>query len=105
MIRVEMVVTSVRGIAVSDVTDWIARGWIAPTGTPPDWMFTDSDVARVRLVRELRDEAGIPEDTLPVVLSLLDQIHDLRHALRTVSDAVTALPPPLRDEVLSRLRR
>jgi chaperone modulatory protein CbpM len=105
MIRLEMVVTTVRGIAVSDVADWIARGWIAPGGTPPDWVFTESDVARVRLVRELRDEAGIPEDTLPVVLSLVDQVHDLRHALRAVTDAVTALPPPLRDEVLARLRR
>lgn len=104
MIRVEAVVTQVHGVARADLDDWVARGWIVPQGRQPDWIFTETDISRVRLVRDLRHDAGIGEDSLAVVLSLLDQIADLRHALHGVAEAMTELPPDTRARLLSRLR-
>lgn len=104
MIRLEAVVTRVYGVGRSELDDWIARGWIASHGTPPDLLLDEAELARVQLVRDLRGQAGIAEDTLAVVLSLLDQVADLRHALDRVQTVMAELPPDLRHEVLHRLR-
>ena len=104
MIRLEAVVVHVHGVARADLDDWIARGWIAPQGEPPDILFSEADLERVRLVHELRDELGIEEDTLPVVLSLLDQTAELRHALHAMLQAVADLPLDARAAVIARLR-
>ncbi len=103
MIRIEAVCQRVRGIAVADVTDWIARGWVHPHGESPDWQFEDIDVARVRLVRDLRADAGVEPQSLALVLSLLDQLYATRRALRGVLEGLDAQPEEVRTAVLRRL--
>jgi chaperone modulatory protein CbpM len=63
--------------------------------------FRDVDVARVRLIVDIRDDLGLPQDSIPVVLSLIDQVHGLRHELRRLAAAVAAQPA----EVRTRIRR
>ena len=59
-----------------EVRSWIAEAWVCPEGTGAEIRFTaETDVARVRLIRELRHDLEIEEETLPVVLSLLDQLY------------------------------
>ncbi len=104
MMRVEAVCLLVPGVAPDELADWIARGWVQPQGEPPDWVFAEIDVARVRLVRDLRTDAGIAPDSLALVLSLLDQVYAMRHALRTVAAALDAQPELVRRAVLARLQ-
>jgi chaperone modulatory protein CbpM len=85
--RLEAVIELVPGVAAPEVQDWVARGWVLPQGSPPDWTFAEIDVARVRLIRDLRHDLGVEEDTLPLVLSLLDQVYDLRRRLLAVAAA------------------
>ena len=102
--RLETVVARVPGLAASELADWIARGWVQPQGEQPDLVFAELDVARVRLVRDLRVDVGIEEESLALVLSLLDQVYDLRRALRAMVRGLGEQPEPVREAVLARLR-
>jgi len=81
---IESVISLIPGIARMDIERWIRNDWIKPSGGPQAYVFLDIDIARVRLIRELRDEMDIDEVAMPVVLSLLDQLYDLRRLLRDV---------------------
>lgn len=96
MMRLEAVIRAVPGVAAEELQDWIARGWVLPQGDPPAWSFTEIDVARVRLVRDLRVDMGVETETLPLVLDLLDQVYTLRRTMAAVLDAASAQPDPVR---------
>jgi chaperone modulatory protein CbpM len=68
---------------------WIEAGWLLPRGTGKDRSFADVDLARVRLIRDLRN-LGMDDDAIPVILHLIDQLHGLRHALRGVLSSIAA---------------
>ena len=61
--------------------------------------FDDFDVARVRLICELHYELRIEEDSLSVVLSLLDQLYATRRSLCTLVAAVKAQPADVRARI------
>ena len=48
------------------------------TGTPS---YSEADLARVRLIHDLRHNMGVNEEGLGLVLHLIDQVHGLRRAL------------------------
>ena len=73
---------------VAEVERWIALDWVRPDGAPGQWQFTAIDVARLRLIQELRHDLRLEEDALPVVLRLMDQLYDTRRQLRRLRDAV-----------------
>ncbi len=90
-------------IEAATIEQWIAIGWIAPRG-PDATGFSESDLARACLIRDLREAMGVNDEGVGVALSLLDQIHGLRRALRQVAGAMHGLPEPMRREVLVILR-
>jgi chaperone modulatory protein CbpM len=83
---------------------WIEAGWLAPRQAGPEPAFSEFDLARACLIRDLRDAMGVNDEGIAVVLDLLDQMHGLRHALRRLSGALHSVPEPLRREVLARLQ-
>jgi chaperone modulatory protein CbpM len=83
---------------------WIEAGWLAPRQASPEHAFSELDLARVRLIRDLREGMGVNDEGVAIVLDLLDQVHGLRRALRRVSSALLGLPEPLRQEILTRLQ-
>ena len=104
MIHFEAVVAQFPELAAPDLTDWIARGWVQPQGdTSTDWVFAEIDVARVRLIFELRLRMQLEADALSLVLSLLDQVYGLRGTLRAMGRALDDQPPAVRAAVLAAL--
>jgi chaperone modulatory protein CbpM len=83
---------------------WVEAGWLVPRQAEPGRAFSELDLARACLIRDLREAMGVNDEGIEVVLDLLDQVHGLRHALQRVSAALQALPAPLRQEVLVRLQ-
>jgi chaperone modulatory protein CbpM len=83
---------------------WVAAGWISTRPDDEAQRFSEIDVARAQLIRELAQDLGVNEEGIGIILNLLDQIHGLRCALRDVVSAVNAQPEALRREVLARLR-
>jgi chaperone modulatory protein CbpM len=83
---------------------WTEAGWLVPERAGPERAFSGLDLARARLIRDLREGMGVNDEGVAVVLALLDQVHGLRRALRRVSSALQGLPEPLRREILTRLQ-
>jgi chaperone modulatory protein CbpM len=89
------------GLGEPELSAWIERGWVRPDRTGPDPVFHDIDIARIRLIHDLRTLMQIEDETIPLVLSLLDQVYDLRSGLRAVLRAVEAQPEPVRQAILA----
>lgn len=86
MIGIEVLVTRISGLTPEDLDRWIANEWVRPDGPAGHYRFRDIDVARVQLIVQLRNDMDIDEEALPVILSLIDQIYDLRRRLREIGD-------------------
>jgi chaperone modulatory protein CbpM len=82
----------------------VRQGWIRPAvkATPG---FSEADMARAALIRDLEDKLGFDEDQVPVLLNLIDQIHGLRAELKTMLDALDDLPEEVRATVKMRITR
>jgi chaperone modulatory protein CbpM len=61
---------------------WIAAGWLVPPQTEPDLAFSDVDLARAQLIRDLREDFGVNDEGVEVILHLLDQMHGMRQGMR-----------------------
>ncbi len=88
MMTVDLLVTQLTGLRRQDLERWIANRWVRPDGAADNYLFREIDVARARLILELRDEMEVNEEALPVVLSLLDQLYDQRRRMRELGDAL-----------------
>jgi chaperone modulatory protein CbpM len=86
-------------LPAQELTGWIERGWVQPEADASGWVFQEIDVARVRLIHDLRRGMDVAEDTMPLVLSLLDQVYELRGQLKAMLRAVEAQSPEVRDAI------
>jgi chaperone modulatory protein CbpM len=86
-------------ITRAEVTTWIDEGWIEPKAEDETYVFDESDAARIGLIVELRRDLEIDDSAIPVVLSLLDQLHAARTALKRIAAAIADLPPESRDRL------
>jgi chaperone modulatory protein CbpM len=91
MMTLEGLLGQVAGVEATDVTRWVALRFVRPEGEAGAWVFGEMDVARVRLIVELRDVMEVDEPALPAVLGLLDQLYDLRRRIRRVNEAMEAV--------------
>src|SRR6266853_1411836 len=69
---------------------WIEAGWLVPRRDADDQRFSDVDLARAQLIRDLQQDMGVNDEGVSVVLDLIDQIHGLRRTLRELLSAVCA---------------
>ncbi|MDE2512572.1 MAG: hypothetical protein KGL22_00585 [Alphaproteobacteria bacterium] len=79
---------------------WIAERWVLPESEGSGYVFSELDVARVRLIVELRRDLAVGEDAMPVVLRLLDQLYATRRRMRSLLRALETLPEEHRAAVL-----
>jgi chaperone modulatory protein CbpM len=80
------------GIEKQELERWIDERWVLPESGSEGYVFHEIDVARVRLIVELKHDLAIGEEAMPVLLNLLDQLYALRRRLKAVADAIGALP-------------
>jgi chaperone modulatory protein CbpM len=82
---------------------WIEAGWLVPHRDADDQRFSDVDLARALLIRDLQQDMGVNEEGVSVVLDLIDQIHGLRRTLRELLSAVCE-EPETRDRIVTSIR-
>jgi chaperone modulatory protein CbpM len=87
------------------VERWVARGLLRPRSEADAWVFEQIDVARVRLLAELADDIGLDDDTVEVVVGLVDQVHTLRGQLGLLAQAIAEQPPATREAIAAVLQR
>ena len=103
MMRLDDVASRCR-VSRVELTAWIGQCWVRPQEADGGYLFDEADVARVDLLRDLRQGLDLDDEAMPLVLSLLDQLYAARRLLADVNGVLRELPPPLRDEVRRRLR-
>ena len=96
MMRVEDIVEQIEALQRSDLDLWISEEFVAPQEDGGVLVFSEMECARIRLISTLRYELEIEADTLPVILSLVDQLYQTRQHLLKLSAAVAAQDEPVR---------
>jgi chaperone modulatory protein CbpM len=92
-------IVEVRDLELPRLHKWIRLGWVRPERHEGAARFHDVDLARVRMLNELEHALGFDDETVPLVLSLLDQIHGLRCELRNLARAIDEQPEPVRTRI------
>jgi len=108
MIRIDALVAQFPYLDAGELAGWVERHWVTPDLDPASeetWIFTEIDVARVRLIYDLRHDLDVAEDMVPLMLSLLDQVYDLRGTLKAVNRAIAKQPREVRDAVHAELTK
>ena len=104
MIGIDVVIGRISGLKRQDLERWISNAWVQPDNLAGGYAFREIDVARARLILEMRDEMEINEDALPVVLLLLDQLYDLRRQMRDLNNAfMQVVPRDVRQDLAAHL--
>jgi len=57
---------------------------VDPSRITRDMSFSEADLARANLIRDLTQDLGVNDEGVGVILSLVDQVHGLRKALAEV---------------------
>lgn len=101
----QRVVSSVDQLTVRELRLWVREGWVRPAQSDSGPVFDELDLARIRLLCDLRKEMAIPTSALPPVLALIDQLHRTRRDLRRLTEALDEQAPEVRRAVIASVRR
>ncbi len=93
MISVETILLEIENLSPDDLNRWIGEELVRPEGPPGNYLFHEIDVARIRLILELRGTLEVNETALPAVLQLLDQLYGLRRQMRRLNAALAEVVP------------
>ncbi|WP_374370282.1 hypothetical protein [Tabrizicola sp.] len=81
------------------LTAFLRASIVEPVATPEGPGFRETDVARLQLLCDLDDSYGLPEESLKMVMGLIDQLNSMRGDMRALIRAVAGEP----DEVRARI--
>lgn len=66
------------GIELHTLQRWVQQRWVLPAGDGDALALSETDCARVLLIRELKGDFGVNDEGIDLVLHLLDQLHGMR---------------------------
>jgi len=103
MVREAELIAQFRYLERRVLLTWIEEGVISPLRDEEGYLFDQIDESRVALACDLHYRMGLEHTSLPVILSLIDQLHDARHHLRALTRAVAEQPERIRREITRRV--
>ncbi len=104
----QQVIADVPGLDRVRLVEFIKAEIVMPVqapGQPEELAFRQIDVARLRLACELWDCFDLQNETLAMVLGLVDQLHGVRAELRAILQAIETLPPEHRRDIGAALQQ
>jgi chaperone modulatory protein CbpM len=72
-------VSEITGIDRSTIVTFIRLNWICPMTADE---IDQEDLARLRLIQDLKNTFGANDEAVPLILHLMDQLYSLRHQLK-----------------------
>ena len=78
---------------------WVDAGWLLPRQNDEAERFSDVDLARAKLIRDLQTDLGVNDEGIMMILDLVDQVHGLRRTLRELLSAIHARSEPIRRRI------
>ncbi|CAI3941227.1 unnamed protein product [Commensalibacter communis] len=88
MMTFEMFCLNLPEVTSTEIQFWIANEWLRPQEKDGSYYFQEIDQARAYLIIELRDDLGITEDAMPVILNLLDQLYTTRRQMKYLCEVI-----------------
>jgi chaperone modulatory protein CbpM len=99
------VVARVERVTLRELRLWVRAGWVRPATGERGPVFDEIDIARVRLLCDLRKEMALSTDAVPIVLTLIDHLHKARRDLRHLTEALGEQPSDIREAVIAGVLR
>lgn len=69
------------GLAEETILYFVRQEWIHPLD-PLSPTFDDEDLARITLIQELKEEFGVNDEAIPIILHLIDQLNLMQRKLK-----------------------
>lgn len=69
-------VSNLFGIPSEIIISFINEEWISPIDEEL-LMLDEEDIARINLIHELREDFGVNDEAIPIILHLIDQLNAL----------------------------
>lgn len=88
MTRAEDLIETGASLDMDALLRWVAAELVSPARQGDELLFSDRECARVRLICALRYDMEVDEPSLPVVLSLVDQLYETRARLALLTAAI-----------------
>lgn len=79
------------GLQVRTLELWLDQQWLIPDQTSAEMSFSDTDLARAHLIRDLKADFGVNDEGVDVILHLVDQLHGLRGAFEQLHQHIQEL--------------
>jgi chaperone modulatory protein CbpM len=79
---------SLSGMGHEMLNAWIEEEWLIPSGLSPELSFSEIDIARARLIRDLQVDFGVNDEGVGVILNLVDQLYGMRRTLMELRQEV-----------------
>jgi len=65
----------------NELKSFVREEWLIPI-EDECLLFDEEDLARIELIKDLRDELDVNDEGISIILNLLDQIHALKAQIR-----------------------
>lgn len=98
------VVSRVDRVNVKELRVWVRAGWVRPAHGENGPVFDEVDIARIRLLCELKKDMNLSTDTFAIILPLLDRLHQTRRELRALTEVLGAESEAVKQRVATRIR-
>ena len=63
---------------------WVEAEWLVPIASKKTFQFSEADLARARLIGDLKADFGVNDEGIAIILHLLDQLYGLRCLVRDI---------------------
>ena len=78
---------------------------VVPLRAEAGLVYRQIDLARIELLCDLEEHFEFDEDSLGVVMSLIDQLHTARRDLHAIVNAIAAEPQEVQARIAATLKR
>lgn len=75
-------------LEVETLEVWIKEEWLIPGQDTTGQEFSEADIARAHLIQDLKQDLGVNDEGIGVILNLIDQLHGLRRTMRDLLQTV-----------------
>ncbi len=104
MIVFEEVITRIECLKAEDLEYWIRERWVLPIREQDVFHFSEADFARIQFLCDMHYDLEVETETLPIILSLMDQVYDLRRQIKHFTQAIHDQPADVRQNILETMQ-
>jgi len=76
------------GLGQETLVFWLEEQWLIPSDSSVEMSFSDIDIARAQLIRDLQEIMGVNDEGVGVILHLVDQLYGMRQTLMALQNVV-----------------